>query len=534
VTSTDFIPIFPSAIEGLDACRPSQVIELADGETYELRIAPVVNQLGDARVRMLAYNGSIPGPTLRVSQGSTVAVRVRNDGDHETTVHWHGLRLDNAYDGVPYETQAPIPVGGEFTYRLRFPDDGIYWYHPHVREDYGLEMGLYGNIIVDPAEHASWSPVNREAIVTLDDVLVENGRIAPFRTTGPTHTAMGRFGNVMLAAGHTELTIDACSLEVVRFFFTNTANARIFNIAIPNARMKLIGGDSGRHEREEWIDSVQLAPSERAVVDVLFASSGVYSLEHRTPKDVYRLGSVNVADANPTVSLVEGFDRLHDNAELVRERLRFDTELRRPPDKTLVFTASMPLLYGNTPAAAPAYVCPMHPEVTSAEPGTCPKCGMKLVVAGAAEPMHDHHEAGADASSDGLEWEDEMREINAQTDASNMLWKLVDDDTGSENMNIDWRFTVGDRVKVRLINTMNSDHPMHHPFHVHGAGRFLVLARDGEPTTNLVWKDTVLVRAGETVDILFELTEPGLWMAHCHIAEHNQDGMMFSFRVNAA
>ena len=124
----------------------------ADGDTFELRIAPVANQLGDDRVRMLAYNGSIPGPTLRVAQGSEITVHVRNDGDHETTVHWHGLRLDNAYDGVPHETQAPIPVGGEFTYQLRFPDDGLYWYHPHVREDYGLEMGLYGNIVVDPAD----------------------------------------------------------------------------------------------------------------------------------------------------------------------------------------------------------------------------------------------------------------------------------------------------------------------------------------------------------------------------------------------
>ena len=126
-----------------------------------------------------------------------------------------------------------------------------------------------------------------------------------------------------------------------------------------------------------------------------------------------------------------------------------------------------------------------------------------------------------------------MPEINARTDATNMIWKLVDTETAAENTAIDWSFTVGDRVKIRLINTMDSDHPMHHPFHVHGAGRFLVLEHDGEPTDNLVWKDTVLVRAGETVDILLELTEPGVWMAHCHIAEHNQDGMMFSFQVES-
>jgi FtsP/CotA-like multicopper oxidase with cupredoxin domain len=127
-----------------------------------------------------------------------------------------------------------------------------------------------------------------------------------------------------------------------------------------------------------------------------------------------------------------------------------------------------------------------------------------------------------------------MADINARTDASNMLWKFIDDATGAENTAIDWRFTVGDRVKIRLVNSMDSDHPMHHPFHVHGAGRFLVIERTGEPTANLVWKDSVLVRAGETADILLDVTEPGLWMAHCHIAEHNLDGMMFSFSVDPA
>ena len=87
-------------------------------------------------------------------------------------------------------------------------------------------------------------------------------------------------------------------------------------------------------------------------------------------------------------------------------------------------------------------------------------------------------------------------------------------------------------MKIRLVNEMDSDHPMHHPFHIHGAGRFLVLSRDGVAEPNLVWKDTVLVRTGETVDILLDVTNPGLWMAHCHIAEHHQSGMMFSFHVD--
>src|SRR5206468_11989146 len=96
----------------------------------------------------------------------------------------------------------------------------------------------------------------------------------------------------------------------------------------------------------------------------------------------------------------------------------------------------------------------------------------------------------------------------------------------------DWQITYAVRVKIRLAHELDADHPMHRPFPLHGAGRFLVLARDGAPETNLVWKDTVLVRTGQTVDILFDVTNPGLWMAHCHIAEHMQSGMMFSFTVD--
>ena len=127
-----------------------------------------------------------------------------------------------------------------------------------------------------------------------------------------------------------------------------------------------------------------------------------------------------------------------------------------------------------------------------------------------------------------------MVDVNRITTPANTRWKLVDKDTGAANHAIDWRFRVGDRVKLRLVNELESDHPMHHPFHVHGAGRFVVLARDGVNEENLVWKDTVLVRTGETVDILLDVTNPGVWMAHCHIAEHHESGMMFSFHVDPA
>jgi FtsP/CotA-like multicopper oxidase with cupredoxin domain len=148
------------------------------------------------------------------------------------------------------------------------------------------------------------------------------------------------------------------------------------------------------------------------------------------------------------------------------------------------------------------------------------------------EHTHDRHSGEhGHSTADGIEWEDDMVEVNRLTTTANMHWRFLDRTGGVDSAAIDWRFTVGDRVKIRLVNEMDSDHPMHHPFHLHGAGRFLVLARDGVAEPNLVWKDTVLVRTGETVDILFDVTNPGLWMAHCHIAEHMQSGMMFSFNV---
>ena len=213
----------------------------------------------------------------------------------------------------------------------------------------------------------------------------------------------------------------------------------------------------------------------------------------------------------------------------------------------------------------------MHPEVVSDVPGRCPICGMKLLpaatIAEASGHDMDHghmdhdshghmdhgsemdHSAHMDHSADmdhgdhgemhhghgdgdGIEWEDDMVDVNKMTTPANTRWKFIDTETGAVNHAIDWRFRVGDLVKIRIVNEMDSDHPMHHPFHVHGAGRFVVLARDGAAEQNLVWKDTVLVRTGQTVDILLEVTNPGVWMAHCHIAEHHESGMMFSFHVD--
>jgi len=568
---------------------PPALLELADGDTLHLRVGPVAKQLGNTTVRMLGYNSSIPGPTLKVHEGSEIIVHVTNEGDLDTTVHWHGLRLENRYDGVPHETQAPIPVGGEFTYRIQFPDPGLYWYHPHIREDYTQELGLYGNILVVPADPDYWPQADRDFVLTLDDLLLENGKIAPFSPTETSYAAMGRFGNVFLTSGDPELRLEALGGEVVRLWLTNTANTRVFNVALPGARMKLIGGDSGRYEHEELVDQVLLAPSERAVVDVVVERPGQLAVEHYTPDRAYRLATLTVSkDRVPSLAAGQ-VEVLRRAPELAAERQGLDAWLAAAPDKVLALVAQM-----DDPAAMPAgtgpvtYACPMHPEVTSEQPGRCPKCGMKLLATQVSSaptsyacPMHPevtseqpgrcpkcgmkllasrttgqpqgghqdvamhhddaamHHGTAHDAhgaaighrAPDGIEWEDDMVEVNRLTTSATMHWRFLDRTGGADSPTINWRFRVGDRVKIRLVNEMESDHPMHHPFHLHGAGRFLVLARDGVVEPNLVWKDTVLVRTGQTVDIMFDVTNPGLWMAHCHIAEHMQSGMMFSFNV---
>jgi FtsP/CotA-like multicopper oxidase with cupredoxin domain len=572
---------FPTDVTGLTEAGSPELIELGSGDEFELCIVPVAKRIGSEIVRMLAYNGSIPGPVLKVKEGSEIVVHIENRGDMDTTVHWHGLRLENRYDGT-HETQAPIGVGERYTARVEFPDPGAYWYHPHIREDYGQEMGLYGNILVEPADADYWAPANRELLLTLDDLLLEGGKVAPFSRSETTHVAMGRFGEVLLVNGETELSLNARRGEIVRFYLTNTANTRTFKVAVPGARMKLVGGDGGHVEHEQFVDDVVIAPSERVVVDVLFDEAGELTVEHRTPNRIYRLATVRVTDEAADPSFAEQFHSLRTNGDMVAERARIASFFDAEPDKVVSFLAEMNM---DPPEGPLVYVCPMHPDVVSDEPATCPKCGMKLLPEAAPSgpytcPMHpdvvsdeaghcpecgmkllpaalmdqpgghgheghhthgehehgghgehDHAHAHSHAAADGVEWEDDMVQVNRMTTPANMRWKIIDRATGAENAAIDWRFRVGDRVKIRLHNEMAGDHPMHHPFHVHGAGRFLVLARDGTSDPNLVWKDTVLVRTGETVDILLDVTNPGIWMAHCHIAEHHESGMMFTFEV---
>jgi FtsP/CotA-like multicopper oxidase with cupredoxin domain len=471
-------------------------MRLATGDTLRLESGFVRRVIRGKTLAMYGFNGQQPGPMIDVATGATIVVQFRNGIDQPSAVHWHGVRLDNRYDGAVGVTQQAVPPGGSFTYVVTFPDAGIYWYHPHVREDIQQDLGLYGNMLVRPVR-AVRRTVNREQILMLDDLLVGDDGLTPHGAQSPTHALMGRFGNVSLVNGDPRYDLDVRRGDVVRFYLTNASNARLYNLSFPGARMKVVGSDVGWFEREAWTSSVVIAPAERYVVDVEFGRSGrvamvnrIQALDHMIgvyAPTVDTLGIITVSTALANPSYAAEFARLqrHEDvsAEIGRYRKLFDAK----PTRSLVLTMRAEGL--------PAAVSNMLIGVNAA-----------------------------------VDWNDGMAMMNWLATGNEVHWILRDPDTGKENMDIDWRFRAGDVVKIRVSNDPGSSHAMQHPLHLHGQ-RFLVISRDGVRMTNLVWKDTAVIPAGETVDLLVDMANPGRWMIHCHVAEHLGAGMMGVFTV---
>jgi len=491
--------------------KKTEEVALQDGDSYAMTAQFIEKEVNGEMLTMMGYDGSIPGPTFRVSQGDTIQITLKNELDLPTTLHSHGVRVKNEFDGVPGVTQDPINPGESFTYELTFPDPGVYWYHPHIREDYTQELGLYGNFIVEPNQKNYWSPVNREVNLFVDDLLLEQGRIAFFDPEIVTHTLMGRFGNTMLTQGKTDFQLNINKGEVVRFAFTNVANARSFNLKIPGIKMKYVGGDSGRVAQEQWVDSILINPSERILVEAYFPESGQFKLMNENPEKTYELAQINVSESIIQDNFFGSFNTLRTNDDFDEGFLK--SWLDREPNKTLELDIEMmgmsEMGHGGHGGMSGM---PCHQMPDGSWMGNCEEL----------ESMeHGNH---------GIEWEDEMPMMNQMSNEHTVTWQLVDQETGAINEDIDWNFEKNEWVKVRLINLEDSMHPMQHPIHLHGQ-RFIVLSRDGAPQSNFVWKDTVLVETGESVDLLVEMTNPGQWMAHCHIAEHMHSGMMMEFEV---
>lgn len=491
---------FPTSIDGLESAVPTRTLEARDGDTVVLTATAVKKVLRGREVRMLAYNGSIPGPLIKVAQGARITLRLRNRLGAPTTLHPHGLRLSSRSDGTSL-TQQEIADGDSFDYDLTFPDPGPFWYHPHVRESYFLEMGLYGNFLVTPRDSAYWSPVNREVPVIFDDVLTDSAGIVKFRKDMADYAMMGRFGNVFLANGDTALTLTFRKNEVVRFYFTNACNARVLNLGLHvkdtsgvllNREMKLVGSDMGRFETWYYPYYELLAPGERSVAEAwLFDTTTLY-LNHTImkpgmPKSHITLAVIKVLPDSVDTPFGNDYFRTDTSAHAIASIDSVRKEFDRPPDKDLLLTIRMD---------------------------------------------HSLFKIAHDPNGKGIDWEDHgvAGMDNAASNVRNTVWVVRDTRTGRENHGIDWSFKRGEKVMIRVYNDSTSMHPMAHPMHFHGQ-RFLVVNINGARNREMAWKDTYLVGRGETADILLDASNPGAWMMHCHITEHQEAMMMLNYRV---
>src|SRR5690606_5575459 len=265
---------FPRGVEGLETALTPQIVELSDGDTLRLTAGPVKKVLAGVETRMLAYNGSVPGPLIRVPEGAAITILLRNRSGLPTSLHSHGVRMDWRSDGDPMTAPA-VPDGGTGAFSVRFPDPGVYWYHPHVREDYSLELGLYGNYQVVPRDSAYWNRVDREEFLVLDDVLVDGEGIVAFRKDKADHAMMGRFGNVFMVNGDTGFVLEVRRNELIRFFATNACGARVLHLGFKrNVNVKAVGSDNGRYEASLFPGFEYLAPGERFVFESFFSTKG--------------------------------------------------------------------------------------------------------------------------------------------------------------------------------------------------------------------------------------------------------------------
>ena len=494
----DVTPFLPSG--EAPAAHPRQTVRIRSGDTLHLEAGLVRRSLKGRTYTMYAFNGQYPGPLIEAVRGSELTVIFRNRLPHASTVHWHGLRLDSRSDGVPDLSQSAVPPGGLFTYHLRFPDAGIYWYHPHVREDVQQELGLYGNMLVRPDSGAQYGPANREAVLMLDDILVNDDGLVPLGLESPTHTLMGRFGNLLLVNGEPRYQLSVKRGEVVRFFLTNTSNTRTFNLSLPGARLKVVGSDAGPYAREAWVESVVIGPAERYVVHARFDRPGptalvnkVRGLDHlygRFFAETDTLGVVEVGGGRTREDLSASFDALRTDTAASGELERFRRRAEGARQEALILTLEtrdLPAVTNRLMQLDSIYFSPM-------------------------------------------EWSGTMPMMNWASTGRQVRWILRDPSTGRENMDVAWRFRRGEPVRIRLVNERRSFHAMQHPIHLHGQ-RFLILSVNGVPDEHPVWKDTVLLPAGSVVDILLDASNPGRWMLHCHIAEHLSADMMTRFDV---
>lgn len=414
-----------------------------------------------------AYSGVTPGSVLRLRQGTLFRATVENGLEETTTVHWHGIRLPNAMDGVPGLTQAPIAPGGRFDYAFTPPDAGTFWYHSHDDGLVQMGRGLVGALIVEEAEPPM---VDRELLWTIQDWrLDENAQIVPGFNNRMEIAMAGRIGNTVTINGRLPETLSVRAGERVRLRLLNAAIARIMALRFEGHAPVIVALDGQPCDPHEPADGrILLGPAMRA--DVMLDMQGEPGRSYPVVDDFYdRLSYTLVRlsyDAAPPL-------RPHPS----------DATLRLPPN----------------PVPRPDLATAVFHDIRM-QGGMMSGMGGGGMMGGGMMGM-----------SGGAAWG-----VNGQSM------------TGDGSAGMPPLFRI-DRGRSCILDFRNET-AWWHPMHLHGHS-FSVLSRDGAPVPHDEWGDTVLVRPREHVRVAFVADNPGDWMLHCHVMEHQVGGLMGTIRV---
>ncbi len=448
----------------------------AASEKLSYKIAPMASKAvlledGGKQTAVWAYNGLVPGPVVRTKKGEEVSIEVFNQLEHPTTIHWHGIRIDNAMDGVAGLTQVPIQPGERFVYRFTPPDAGTYWYHPHNKTWEQLARGLYGTLIVEgDAEEGQF---DRDYPIVADDWRLENDGSIHEASFQSMHdwSHEGRLGNVLTLNGKPYERLEVIAGERVRLRFINTSNARIMRFSLANQETSLIALD-GQPIPETKLggDGITLAPAQRA--DLVLDINGREGDE------------IAILETSNNDRLVAGY-------------------LVCGQGKATHSSAKLPVTLKNNSVP--------EPELSNARVLELEMSGgaMRFLTSG----IYKGQKMGG-------------RELATK---HQQLWAF----NGVAGMPEQAFFSArrGETIKLKLLN----ETAWPHSIHLHGH-HFRILSRDRGSVAmgdyeKHAFRDTVLLERDETVEIAFVAENPGKWMMHCHMLEHQAAGMATWFEV---
>ncbi|MBX9634543.1 MAG: multicopper oxidase family protein [Magnetospirillum sp.] len=449
---------------------PALKAQAGDIKTFSLKASPAAVRLAPEpfpETNLWTFNGSSPGPEIRVRQGETVRIVVENALPDDTSVHWHGLRIPHAMDGVAHLTQPPIPPGGRFVYEFTPPDAGTFWYHPHVHSVVQTNMGLYGPFIVEEKDPIK---VDRELTWVLGDWrLGTDGQMRDNFGSQRDYLRAGRFGNTVTLSGQVAGSQVFRAGERVRIRLLNACDARVFSLRFHEHHPKIIALDGQPVEPfSPPGGAVVLGPAQRADI--------IVDMEHKPGQ---------------SFPIIDGY---YPQApyELVTLQYSDEAPLRSSPLNTPIRLAANPV----------------------------PKPDLSNPVL--LEAVLD----GGDMGSLEKAMVHGIQKTKVEMMAAGKMWAI--NGVASFHNHMDPMFTIP-RGRTAVLTFRNRT-VWPHPMHIHGHS-FTVLEHDGNSIQKGCTVDTVLLGGGETAKVAFVADNPGDWMLHCHILGHADSGMMTIIRV---